>query len=178
MSKKNIIIIIFVAAFVALVGFTGLWFWRGRVDRAVSFSNEERPAPSFTLKTYEGKEVKLSDFRGKPTIINVWASWCPFCTDELVDFVSLQKEFGDKITIIAINRGESLETAKQFSDRIGITNKFILLLDPSDSFYQAIGGFSMPETIFVDKNGFIKYHKRGPMILEEMRRRTEQTFGL
>jgi thiol-disulfide isomerase/thioredoxin len=178
MSKKNIIII-FVAAFVALVGFTGLWFWRGRVERPVNFSDVKRPpAPEFNLKDYEGKEVKLSDFRGKPSVINVWAGWCPFCADELTDLVKLQEEFGDKIAVIGINRGETLEAAKQFSDRAGVIGKMILLLDPSDSFYSSIGGFSMPETIFTDASGFILFHKRGPMKLEEMKRRLQQAFNL
>ena len=115
----------------------------------------------------------MSDFRGKAVVVNAWASWCPFCAEELVDFAALQEEFGDKIAVIAIDRAEPLETTKNFSDKNGVTDKMIFLLDPGDSFYQSIGGFSMPETIFVDKDGLIRDHKRGPMKLEEMRRRTE-----
>ncbi|MBI2038042.1 MAG: TlpA family protein disulfide reductase [Candidatus Magasanikbacteria bacterium] len=127
------------------------------------------PAPNFNLKDYNGKIVSLKDFIGKPLVINSWAAWCPFCRQELPDFALAQKEFGDKVVIIAIDRAESLGVAKGYTDQQGTTDKLILLLDPSDSFYQSIGGFSMPETIFVDKNGQIIEHKRGVMAIEEIR---------
>ncbi len=152
--------------------------WRSW-DRPLGIAEvKSRPSPEIIFTDYEGREVKLSDFRGKPAVVNAWAAWCPFCLDELPDFARLQEEFGDKIVVIAVDRGESLETAKKFSDKVGVGGRLILLLDPSDSFYKAIGGFSMPETIFVDEEGLIKYHKRGPMSLEEMRRRTSQVFDL
>lgn len=128
-------------------------------------------APDFSLKDYSGKTVSLADFAGKPVVINSWASWCPFCRQELPDLVKAQKEFGDKITIVAIDRQESLGVAKGYTDQQGTTNDLIFLLDSSDSFYQSIGGFSMPETIFVDKNGNIIDHKRGPMDVEEIRQK-------
>ena len=148
-------------------------FW----DTPLPEKSEPRPAPEFSLKDYEGREIRLSDFQGKAVILNAWAVWCPFCGEELKDFAALQQEFGDKIAVIAIDRAEPLETAKKFSDDLGVTDKMIFLLDPSDSFYQSIGGFSMPETIFVDKDGFVRDHKRGPMELEEMRRRTEKILN-
>lgn len=126
-------------------------------------------APYFTLQDYNGKTVRLADFTGKPLVINSWAAWCPFCRKELVDFAAAQKEFGDKIAIIAIDRAETRNTAKKYTDELGVTNDLIFLLDPSDSFYQSIGGFSMPETIFINKDGVILDHKRGPMDINEIR---------
>ena len=137
-----------------------------------------RQAVEFRLKDYNGNEVALADFHGRNVVVNSWASWCPFCKKELPDFASVKKEFGDQIAIVAIDRGESLEVAKRYSDELGITNDLIFLLDPDDSFYQSIAGFSMPETIFVDKDGLIRDHKRGPMDREEFRRRIQQAFGL
>ncbi len=125
-------------------------------------------APDFALQDYNGKTVRLADFTGKPLVINSWAAWCPFCREELVDFAAAQKEFGTSVVIVAIDRAESREVAKKYSDELGATGDLIFLLDPSDSFYQSIGGFSMPETIFVDKNGQLVDHKRGPMDIEEI----------
>ena len=127
--------------------------------------------PDFSLKDYDGNTVTLSDFAGTPLVINSWAVWCPFCVDELPAFAEAQKEFGDQVVIISIDRAESLNTAKKYTDDLGVTNDFVFLLDPSDSFYQSIGGFSMPETIFVDRGGNIIHHKRGPMKLPEMRQK-------
>jgi cytochrome c biogenesis protein CcmG, thiol:disulfide interchange protein DsbE len=130
-------------------------------------------APDFTLKDYNGIEVSLADFRGTPVIVNAWAAWCPFCKEELPDFAALQKEFEGQVVVIAIDRQESLETAKEFTDSYGISEDLIYLLDPRDSFYKSIGAFAMPETIFVDEEGNIREHIRGPINLEQMREKTE-----
>ena len=124
-------------------------------------------APRFSLEDYNGNIISLSDSDGKIRIINAWATWCPFCVNELPDFAVLQEQFPD-IEVIAINRREASNDAKAFTDDLDLSDAFTFLLDPSDSFYQSIGGFAMPETLFVDEEGFIRVHKRGFMTLEEM----------
>ncbi|MBI2097726.1 MAG: TlpA family protein disulfide reductase [Candidatus Vogelbacteria bacterium] len=143
----------------------------------LDFSTKSDQAPDFHLQDYNGKTVNLSDFAGKPMVINSWASWCPFCGKELPDFATAQKEFGDQVVIIAVNRQESLATAKGYTDAQGTSKDLIFLLDPSDSFYQSIGGFSMPETVFIDASGAIAFHKRGPMTLEEMKTQIEKLLS-
>lgn len=135
-------------------------------------------APDFRFKDYEGNEIGLADFAGRNVILNSWAAWCPFCVQELKDFAALQEELGEKITIVGIDRAESLKTAKEYSDDAQVTGRLILLLDPDDSFYRSIGGFSMPETLFVDGAGNVLFHKRGPMNLEEMREKVNQLFSI
>jgi len=130
--------------------------------------NDFDKVPEFSLTDIDGNSVSLNDFEDKILVINSWATWCPFCVDELPDFAELQKEFGDEIVMIAINRRESLSNSKGFTDNLGITEDLLWLLDSNDSFYRSIGGFSMPETIFVDKDKNIRVHKRGPMELSEM----------
>ena len=137
----------------------------------------ERPADApphyFSLEDYDGNTVTLSDFNGKHVIVNSWATWCAFCKKELPDLAILQEEFADDVVVIAIDRVESLEKAKQYSDDLGVTGRMVLLLDPSDSFYKSIGGFSMPETVFLEPDGSIQFHKRGVMDLGELRTRTQ-----
>lgn len=136
------------------------------------------PAPDFALNDYRDTAITLSQFRGRPVVVNSWASWCPFCREELKDFAAVRREFGDRVVIIAIDRAEPLETAKRYSDDLGVSNDLIMLLDPSDSFYRSIGGFAMPETIFVDASGNIVFHKRGPMKADEIRQRLKDIFEL
>lgn len=155
---------------VILLAATALGFYAVRYGKITLPRDEEvEPAPNFSLKDYGGKTVSLSDFDGAPLVLNAWAAWCPFCKQELPDFAQAQKEFGNEIVIIAIDRAESLETAKKYSDELGVTDKLVFLLDPTDSFYRSIGGFSMPETIFVDREGNTIFHKRGPMDINEIR---------
>jgi len=134
-------------------------------------------APNFTLQDNDGNDVSLSDFDGKVRIVNSWAVWCPFCKEELKDFAIVQEEFGDQVVVIAIDRQESLEKTKEFTDSIGVTDKLIFLLDPSDSFYESIGGFSMPETLFIDGERNIIIHKRGPMKADEIREKVQSILG-
>jgi len=138
------------------------------VNNLVDTSDFDRFA-SLSLVDYRGNAVSLEEFRGRPLVLNSWAVWCPFCRKELPDFAKLQKEFGDQVVVIAIDRQEPLEKAKSYTDELGISEDMLFLLDRPDSFYKSIGGFSMPETIFVNGDGEIVVHKRGPMELDEMR---------
>lgn len=134
--------------------------------------------PSFSLKNYAGETVSFEQYAGKPLVINSWAAWCPYCIDELPDFASVQKEYGDSITIIAINRAESLNTAQKYTNDLGVTDDLIYLLDPSDSFYSSIGGFSMPETILVDSEGIIRDHVRGPINDAMLKSKLSEKLGI
>lgn len=165
------------AIVISIIILTGI-VWIAVSNRGVpndsSFTTQFEKAPNFALSDYNGNTVSLADFAGKPLIINSWAAWCPFCVEEMPDFAQAQEEFREQIAVILINRAESLSIAKKFSDEVGVTGRLILLLDPPDSFYRSIGGFSMPETLFVDKEGNIIIHKRGPMRLPEIREKVNQ----
>jgi thiol-disulfide isomerase/thioredoxin len=127
-----------------------------------------------SFKDYEGNDVSFSDFAGKALVVNSWATWCPFCRNELPDLAQIQEEFAGQVVVVAVDRAESLSRVKEHSDALGVTGRIMLFLDPSDSFYKTIGGFSMPETLFVDKEGVIQDHVRGLMNLKEMREHTQK----
>jgi len=130
-------------------------------------------AGDLLLIDYGSYKADLSVFQNQPMVINSWASWCSFCKEELPAFVEVQKEFG-QVRFIAINRQESIETAKHYTDELGVTDGLIFLIDTPDSFYKAIGGFTMPETIFVDRAGTVVFHKRGHMTVDEIREQTQK----
>lgn len=172
--KKVPIIGIILIAIIALVFLFGME--KDEITTKSSESDFDR-FNSTTLVDYNGDNVSLGEFRGRALVINSWAVWCPFCREELPDFAKLQDEFGDDIVVIAIDRQESLSKAKGYTDELGITDDLLFLLDSSDSFYKSIGGFSMPETIFVNDEGEIVVHKRGPMELDEMREHTNKIIN-
>lgn len=127
----------------------------------------------------DGSPVSLSQYEGKVLVINAWASWCPFCVEELSDFAELGREYADKdVVVIAINRSEPANTAKAFLNSVGNPEDIVFLLNSSDSFYRSIGGFSMPETQFYSKNGELTAHKRGFMELSEMRGFVEEALAV
>lgn len=173
---KNFIIIISIIAVIALiVVFTG-----GKDETSqggATDTNEVKTgtkvgnlAPDFELTDYDGNIVRLSDFRGKNAVfVNFWASWCPFCVDELPLMARMQEEFGDSYVTIAIDRGESIETAKKFTDSLNVSDSFLFVMNSSDKLYSKYGGFSMPYSVFIDKDGIIKKIKRGPLQEDELR---------
>lgn len=174
------ILVVVIAAVVVVVGV--FFFASSRQDGRVTENSAAKSGVAgsdlerlsrIALTDYEGARVSLAEYRGKPLVVNAWAVWCPFCRKELPDFAALQGEFPD-IVVIAIDRRESVETARSYTDELGITERMVFLLDSGDNFYREIGGFSMPETIFMDTKGIIVFHKRGPLTLEEMRAAVNQ----
>jgi thiol-disulfide isomerase/thioredoxin len=141
------------------------------VSKAPSKASDER-APVFTLNDLDSTLVESTDFIGNPHVINAWATWCPFCRKELADFAELQEEFPG-VPIIAINRGESIGQVKSYVKERGIEGQLVYLLDPSDSFYRSVGGFAMPETLFVQADGSVMLHKRGVMSKSDIREQIE-----
>ena len=129
--------------------------------------------PDIQLQDFEGNVVELAQLTGKPLVLNTWATWCPFCVDELPDLATVQEEFGDEVTIVAINRSETLRTAQEYTSDLGLDGSLVFLLDGSDRFYREIGGFSMPETLFINSDGSIHFHKRGVMTIDEIRQRVK-----
>ena len=178
--RRNRIII---GIFIVLIA-SGIWFFVERFQRSGNkeeLSIRERPADAIFLLSFtntDGNAVSMSEFKGKNLILNAWATWCPYCTEELPGFRDVAGEYGNAITVIAVNRGESQETAHSYITRKNLSGSILYVTDPDDTLYKAIGGFSMPETIFIDTNGIIRFHKRGPMTQEELCRRTQDIFGI
>lgn len=120
-----------------------------------------KSAPDFTLQTPDGKNVNLSDFRGKKVILNFWATWCGPCQLEIPHFQAIQNQKGNKDTVIlAIDVKESLSTAKNFANNKGLT--FTVLVDTEAKVAQqyCIPNV-LPVTLFINTEGVIKARKVG-----------------
>ena len=127
-------------------------------------------APDFTLEDTKGDRVKLSDFRDKVVFMNFWASWCPFCVDEMPDIQKVANEFGGDVTVLFINRGEKKSVAQTYLDRtlpVKITHP--ILWDPVETVSKVYILYGMPVSYIIDKDGVIKDRKFGPLTEEEIR---------
>jgi len=116
----------------------------------------------------DGNTIDLETFKGKPLIVNSWASWIPFSQTELPMLIEVASQHRDALHVLAINRKEDLGVMRSFLDTFGISRSIIFLHDPSDAFYAAIGGYAMPETVFYDADGVMVQHKRGVLTREEL----------
>ncbi len=122
----------------------------------------DRSAPDFQLQSLDGQSVSLSSLRGSPVMINFWASWCGPCRAEMpfIQAVFEDEEWTQQgLVILAINIGESSSTAREFMEDNGLT--FTVLLDRDQSVAQNYGVRAIPTTLFIDKNGIIKYREIG-----------------
>jgi cytochrome c biogenesis protein CcmG, thiol:disulfide interchange protein DsbE len=159
----NVLLIISVVLAVSAVLFSAFFFRVNEADDA-SFAKEY----GLTLTDYEGKEVHLFDYRRKVLVAYAWASWCPYCGGEIENLAKLKMTYGNDIQIVAINRAEPPAVARAFTDRLQGIKDVVLLIDPNDSFFKEIGGYAMPETVFIDVGGTISFHQRGPIQIQEV----------
>lgn len=125
-------------------------------------------ALNFKLKDLNGKEVSLSDFKGKKVFLNFWASWCPPCKAEMPDIEKLYQQTKDSdLVILAVNLGEDNATAKSFIDNNNYT--FSVLLDSNQSIGNQYSIVAIPTSFFIDKEGNIVSTIKGGMTLEQMK---------
>ncbi|MAZ67462.1 hypothetical protein CL652_01680 [bacterium] len=126
-------------------------------------------APETNIQRPDGSEVALSEIIVRNSVINSWAAWCPFCVKELADFDDVAAARQGEVDFLIVNRGESIETGSAFLEGLGLANNSMrVFYDEDQSLYQAFGGFAMPETVFVDAERRIRFHKRGPLTKKEL----------
>lgn len=112
-----------------------------------------------------GGTVNLADFKGKPVILNFWASWCTSCREEaemLETFWQMSRETGIQVIGIAVQ--DTPEAAIEFARKAGKT--FPLGIDESGKVGLDYGVYGVPETFFIDASGVIRYKEAGPVTRE------------
>lgn len=121
-----------------------------------------KSAPDFQLASLDGQTMALSDFRGRPVLINFWASWCGPCRYEMPFLQRLHedKEWADKgLVILAIDIGEDPETVREFVANYRLS--FTVLLDTEQEVALAYNVRGIPTTFLIDEDGIIRDIKMG-----------------
>ncbi len=106
-------------------------------------------APNFWLQLEDGRYVRLSDLKGKPVVINFWATWCPPCRAEMPEFVKAAAD--EDLIVLAVNDGEDRKAVEEFAAAFGMTMPVVLDSDSMLSERYLVQG--LPTTYFVDSEG-------------------------
>ena len=137
-------------------------------DSAFKFSNQvaikdNMPAPDFTFPGLDGKMVSLSDYKGKVVLLNIWATWCPPCVEEMPSMEKLYQELKDEgFELLAVNVDESgAETVAPFMEKHKLG--FPVLLDPKGDIKNLYLTTGIPESFIIDKDGIVVEKIIGPI---------------
>lgn len=125
------------------------------------------PAPEFTLRSLDNQTVSLASLRGKPVLLNFWASWCVPCRQE----APLLRELSERpensgLVILGILFQDQDKPARAFMQEYGLT--YPTLRDPQLNTAIKYGISGVPETFFVDRGGMVRYVDRGALTRERL----------
>ena len=143
----------------ALITASAFYLYRNlapRADLTVVPAVVNYPAPELTLTDLEGISHSLADFRGQVVLVNLWATWCEPCKEEMPALQAFYEKNKDKgFTIIAVNDGDPTEDVLQFVKEFGLT--FPVWLDPTYiATEQAFKTLGLPSSYVIDRNGTVR----------------------
>lgn len=126
-----------------------------QADRLKEQATQTVPAPDFTVFGANGEIVSLSDYEGKPVVLNFWASWCGPCKMEMPEFEAAYLELGDEVQFLMVNvtdgSRDTVDIASEFIEEQGYT--FPVYYDVELDASYAYGVRSLPTTYFIDAEG-------------------------
>jgi thiol-disulfide isomerase/thioredoxin len=133
-----------------------------------------RRAPDFRIRTLEGRELSLSDLRGKVLILDFWATWCPPCRDEIPLLIELKKEYGhrglDILGLTIEDPEREAETVRRFVQELGVN--YTVGFAPEGMFEAFVGpgDHPIPQTFLFDRRGRLRDHLVGYDPVSDARR--------
>ena len=134
-------------------------------------SDAGRAAPDFLLTTPEGDELRLSDLRGSPVLVNFWASWCAPCRQEMPEIVrAYDRHAADGLVVVAVDLQENAGAVRGFADEFGM--EFPIVIDKTGQVAEAwrIGGpvEGIPSSYFIGADGVVRSRHYGPLTEEQL----------
>jgi thiol-disulfide isomerase/thioredoxin len=149
-----------------------------------SLTSPGKRLPDCTFEGFNGSPtLHLAALRGKPTVLNFWASWCIQCIGEMPSFQRVYSSLGGRVAFVGMDvlglQGETMGAGRAFANRTGV--HYLLAFDPGGLLY---GHFQnqlrpvMPITVFVDANGVVKEQHFGALDAVSLRQKIEANFGI
>lgn len=125
------------------------------IDNSGTRPDAGHVAPNFAFYLADGSTATLADYRGRPVVVNFWASWCDPCRREMPDLVRLYEVHKDEgLVVLEVNVSESEEAVAAFVQELGMTMPVIM--DARSEVLDAYKSQSLPTSIFIDRQGMIQ----------------------
>ena len=152
---RNPLALVVVAVIAAGMLYVGFHMARRPAAEAPAILSKTTPAPDFTLESLDGKNMRLSDFRGKAVLLNFWATWCGPCKIEMPWFVDFQKEYGSQgLQIVGVAMDDSSkEDIAKFAKDMGVNYPVLLGKEAVGDEYGGVP--ALPESFFIGRDGKI-----------------------
>ena len=134
------------------------------------------PAPEVPFRLFDGTQATLADFRGRPLVLNFWASWCPACVAEMPSFQGVHAEIGTEVLFLGLDVLDTRAAADAFVEQSGVG--YLLGEDPDGAVLAAFDGIAMPTTIFIDEAGNVVGRHSGAIFEDDLRRMILELLGV
>jgi len=155
-NRNNLVLIVVIVVVVAMVISAGHMHRKGSGSgSALQGDGLGTLAPDFTLTTLDGKQVKLSDYRGKAVLLNFWATWCAPCKEEIPWFMELEKQYAPQgLVVLGVAMDDDgKDSVSKFAREMKIDYTVLLGNDDVADHYGGVAG--LPTTFYVDRTGKI-----------------------
>src|SRR5262249_28777227 len=119
------------------------------------------PVPAISFQTFTGGTASFADLKGKPIVVNVWASTCAPCVKEMPAFEKVHQALGDQVAFVGINNQDSMDAARELATKTGVT--YPLWRDDRGDFFVAMKLAAMPTTVLVSPQGTVVATKTGAL---------------
>src|SRR5438105_15960835 len=124
------------------------------------------PAPEIVLKDLQGRDVKLSDLRGKVVLVNFWATWCKPCKEEMPAMQASYDKLRDQgFVVLAVNELEDVDKVIEHIRTHGHT--FLVVMDHDNRVANRYGVVGLPASFLIDRQGIVREHIFGNLLTEE-----------
>ncbi|MHB1519075.1 MAG: TlpA family protein disulfide reductase [Acidimicrobiales bacterium] len=137
-----------------------------------------QPAPSWSLPSLRdpAATVSLSQFAGKPVVLNFWASWCPPCRKEMPALAATARRLQGSVAFVGIDTNDQRGAALSFASQTGV--KYPLGFDPHASAANDYGVYGLPTTFFISAQGKLLGRQVGGMTAQRLDQLIQQTFSI
>lgn len=160
----NVIAAIVISAAIAILAGWALFAY----NRSLKVAVVGDVAPNIKTTTITFQMFQLQSLRGEPVFLNYFTPWCIPCQQETPDIIKFAKQYGNRIHMVMIDRGDSPNMIRDYIQKYHLPSNIAVLQDGDNNWSAPFGVTGQPETFFIRSDGIIASHLIGPLTEQQM----------